>query len=1362
MAPFKFGKKNAKEKIMASQVSNQKMVSTNVGKDSGERQKIATNLSNKFNGGKNGTVVGNGNGVGIVRNGQAAVGGRYVIPNAQEGPTQEYQGSNVHYKETQRQPQQQLPQQQQQQQPAVGVISSAVNNANYQPVQQGQMQKQPFVAIAGNEEKDETPWNRVKLLQSPFPRYRHVASSYASDSNEVFVIGGLHDQSVYGDTWIIKSHENGNKFTSKTVEITETTPPPRVGHASTLCGNAFVIFGGDTHKTNAEGLMDDDVYLLNINSHKWTIPRPVGPRPLGRYGHKISIIATSQMKTKLYVFGGQFDDTYFNDLAVYDLSSFRRPDSHWQFLKPVSFVPPPLTNHTMVSYDYKLWVFGGDTPQGLINELFMYDPTTNDWSVVDTTGVKPPPLQEHAALLYKDLMCIVGGKDDQDNYSQEVYFLNLKSFRWFKLPHFRSLVPSPRSGHSVTLLSNKKLLIMGGDKFDYAGPGEGEFSTADQDLGEGTILYTLDLTNLEDYCPNVFDTLVSSPPQRTSSQSTSVSTRTTNNSVTTPMLPSSAFTPSTSPSQSRQNPHMNILSPGRDDPQTAKGIDGQTQFYDQQQAASAKTPQQKQQQKINQYSQVDQQGKQGVQINKHNKIQNSKQSQPVQEQRTQQSKYDRTNNHSISSSGGTQQNPRSPLTAVSENSDDEVNFSSITYSQGHEKTNKRLSFFGEEYDDGELGIGIVGNSPARDDVRKQSVSTNNMSGRNNGTPRKDSNNFTLELPGSFTPSSKDNATRSPKDVRHLYDDGMPGPFTPESPRGQLTGALEEELDFSDGTPIVQPSHNVETSRNVKGALNGNIRSPSQSVERNSDRPDVSRESAKSVSNGKVKEKIGELTGVEKSNMTPKSTTKDSPNSREMQRIVSPKSAQKQAPRTFASPSLSHHQPSGGGPLNFPSRVASSVGAPKLSQKDSSTPHGSQPSQKEQPEVATTPKLAIRRDVSQGSNKASVKDGENHEQNGTAEYASAYVPSKNEEVRRTASASNEFVMQLLEELQELKAQTEKSASEASDRIRTLEIENSKLKASQNSSGSRSISGATADAGTTASRFQTNLELLKADKSVYAERVDELEHILESNILDAERLNKIIESQSQMIDNFGDEERSRLGKYDELEKQFESLKVEHEKLKAQDRQSLNEVHVDIKSHTQRMNEVLSHLKSQQGDDKSMDHGFDGVRGLEKHQLIIDKLSKQVEDVQKENMEITTLHEELLHNYESLQKDYDSISAELLTKQNEINYLEKNYKSSLSSVTNSSKALQLSQHELEKLKQENVKLREQIEDFTLSPSTERGNYNHSKSDDPPMSSFNNAHYDLRIKDLKAELYITSQERDSLKDELLQLKKRLITMED
>lgn len=57
-------------------------------------------------------------------------------------------------------------------------------------------------------------------------------------------------------------------------------------------------FGGDT-KVEETDVLDDNLYLLNTNTLKWTIPQPVGPRPSGRYGHTISTIGST-----LYVLVG--------------------------------------------------------------------------------------------------------------------------------------------------------------------------------------------------------------------------------------------------------------------------------------------------------------------------------------------------------------------------------------------------------------------------------------------------------------------------------------------------------------------------------------------------------------------------------------------------------------------------------------------------------------------------------------------------------------------------------------------------------------------------------------------------------------------------------------------------------------------------------------------------------------------------------------------------------------------------------------------------------------------------------------------------------------------------------------------------
>ena len=438
------------------------------------------------------------------------------------------------------------------------------------------------------------PWDRIKLPISPFPRYRHSASNVSitinndSDSlisSDIYLIGGLHGNSVYGDTWklrftrrsvnnvdileqfnslnksydspnnkLLNHHIEAKKYklacSSTSIKISNQTPPPRVGHASVMCGNAFIVFGGDTLKLNAKQEMDDDIYLFNINTKRWTIPNPVGQRPCGRYGHKISVIQHAETLkdsssksggTKLFLFGGQFDDLFFNDLYSFNLASFRKTDSHWDVIKPETFSPPPMSNHVMCTFDNKLYVFGGVTVAGLLNDIFMYDPTINDWKfIVGKPGRAqdgiPKPRQEHSCLVYKNLMCIYGGKDEEGFYLSDLWFFNFMSQKWFKFPEEKSQIvdkikdnkvspncleyqPLGRSGHSMSLLQKEnKILIMGGDKLDYnttvdlndvfAITNDIDFEDIDGESNQhifGTTVYTFDLTCLKEFIPDVYD-----------------------------------------------------------------------------------------------------------------------------------------------------------------------------------------------------------------------------------------------------------------------------------------------------------------------------------------------------------------------------------------------------------------------------------------------------------------------------------------------------------------------------------------------------------------------------------------------------------------------------------------------------------------------------------------------------------------------------------------------------------------------------------------------------------------------------------------------------------------------------------------
>jgi hypothetical protein len=74
-------------------------------------------------------------------------------------------------------------------------------------------------------------------------------------------MGGLvNGQTVKGDLWMIEA--GGTNLACYPVGTTFEGPGPRVGHASLLVGNAFIVFGGDTKMDEGDKL-DDTLYLLN-------------------------------------------------------------------------------------------------------------------------------------------------------------------------------------------------------------------------------------------------------------------------------------------------------------------------------------------------------------------------------------------------------------------------------------------------------------------------------------------------------------------------------------------------------------------------------------------------------------------------------------------------------------------------------------------------------------------------------------------------------------------------------------------------------------------------------------------------------------------------------------------------------------------------------------------------------------------------------------------------------------------------------------------------------------------------------------------------------------------------------------------
>ncbi|KAL5391085.1 hypothetical protein DPSP01_001575 [Paraphaeosphaeria sporulosa] len=347
----------------------------------------------------------------------------------------------------------------------------------------------------GPPESSPYPWSSRRLNfttnASPFPRYGAAINSSTGSAGVIYIMGGLvGGATVKGDLWVA---EMGNgSMACYPISTTGDGPGPRVGHSSLLVGNAFIVFGGDT-KLDENDDLDDTLYLLNTSTKHWSRALPQGPRPTGRYGHTLNILGS-----KIYIFGGQVEGFFFNDLVAFDLNSLQSSSSRWEVLlpnqkegtasSPSTRSPPARTNHSVVTWNDKLYLFGGTDGVTWFNDVWTYDPRSNSWSEQECIGYIPVAREGHSATLVNDTMYVFGGRTQDGVDLGDLAAFRISSRRWYMFQNMGHS-PSPRSGHSMTAFGKHVIVVAG------------EPSSSVADKNELSLAYVLDTSKIR-YPPN--------------------------------------------------------------------------------------------------------------------------------------------------------------------------------------------------------------------------------------------------------------------------------------------------------------------------------------------------------------------------------------------------------------------------------------------------------------------------------------------------------------------------------------------------------------------------------------------------------------------------------------------------------------------------------------------------------------------------------------------------------------------------------------------------------------------------------------------------------------------------------------------
>ncbi|KAK4491096.1 hypothetical protein RD792_001818 [Penstemon davidsonii] len=238
-----------------------------------------------------------------------------------------------------------------------------------------------------------------------------------------------------------------------TPPVSGTRPKARYEHGAVVIDDKMYIFGG-----NHNGRYLNDLQVLNMRNWTWSkveVQAGTGGMTNPCAGH--SLIPWDGNKL-LSVGGHAKDPSETLQVKVFDLQTCT-----WSTLKTYGKPPVSRGGQSVTLVGTTLVIFGGqDAKRSLLNDLHILDLESMTWDEMDTVGVPPSPRSDHAAAVHADRYLLIFGGGSHATCFNDLHVLDLQTMEWSR-PTQQGEIPSPRAGHAGVTVGESWFLVGGGD-----------------------------------------------------------------------------------------------------------------------------------------------------------------------------------------------------------------------------------------------------------------------------------------------------------------------------------------------------------------------------------------------------------------------------------------------------------------------------------------------------------------------------------------------------------------------------------------------------------------------------------------------------------------------------------------------------------------------------------------------------------------------------------------------------------------------------------------------------------------------------------------------------------------------------------